>query len=304
MKEKEAERKEINNTELGVFEETAQLKKVMMWGLPGAETILGQLLPKNRSCFEKSFDVLKARNEMQGAMDLIHKQGIEIFVVKDEWAKMIQDKGVVADQSADELKKELKEKGAYFYDRFKNEREKEIEEEKQKALREAGVVEEPAGLEILESIDSVINADVAQYGENAAVVMNQRLSLNGFFCRDGENIPLANIFYARDQSNLMGSTWIWSSMKHDIRKAEVGIYKDVVRYSGILRDSGITEVEVEEVEDGVGKFEGGILFGCQQVLKKLLVVRTKLRKDKYSKHIWMRMSKLALDLWEVSRIIC
>jgi len=256
---KEFDNKEkINYREsLGVFEETAQLKRVMMWGLPGTETILGQLLPKSRSCFEKSFNVLKARDEMEGAMDLINKEGVEIFMVKDEWAKMIEDKGIKADQNADELKKDLKERGKYLYFRFKDERDKELEEEKKKALEKGESVEKLADLDVLDSIDVVLGADVARYGENAAVVMNQQLSMQGYFCKDGENVPLANIFYARDQSNLIGTTWVWSSMKHDIRKAEVDIYKDVVRHSGILKDSGVVEVEVGEKNGNLALFEGG-----------------------------------------------
>ncbi|HLE49420.1 MAG TPA: arginine deiminase family protein [Patescibacteria group bacterium] len=251
------EQKELKTPDMGVFEETAELKRVMMWGLPGAETVLGQLLPKKRSCFQKSFNVSEARDEMEGAMDLLRKKGVEIFVVKDEWAKMIQEKGIKADYGIDELKSELKDKGEYLYLKYKKERDEEYQKEKKEALEKGERPEEPAGLEVLELLDSILDADVKKYGENAAVVMNQKLSIDGYCCKDGENLPLSNIFYARDQSNLMGSTWIWSSMKHEIRKAEVPIYKEVVRYSGILKDQGITEVNVEETKEGVGLFEGG-----------------------------------------------
>src|SRR3989344_4016938 len=105
------EQKELKTPDMGVFEETAELKRVMMWGPPGAETVLGQLLPKKRSCFEKSFNVVKAKEEINVAMDLIKSHGVDILVVKDEWAKMIDKKGIKADKSMADLKDELKTRG-------------------------------------------------------------------------------------------------------------------------------------------------------------------------------------------------
>ena len=251
-----SEVKEAVTPELGVFEESSELKKVMMWGLPGAETVLGQLLPKSKSCFEKSFDVLKARTELQAARELIESHGAEVFIVKDEWAKMINDRGIDSGQTMFELKQELRERGVYLFDKYKIDREKEISTEKHNVLKEGGVFEEPAGLEVLDILNQVLDADVEKYGENAAVVMNRKLSLEGYTCKDGEKLPLSNMFYTRDQSNLLGKTWVWSSMRHDIRKSEVSIYKEVVRYSGLLQDQDITEIEVRENE-GRGLFEGG-----------------------------------------------
>ena len=39
------------NRALKVNEETSKLSKVLMWGAPGSETVLGQLLPSKISCF-------------------------------------------------------------------------------------------------------------------------------------------------------------------------------------------------------------------------------------------------------------
>ena len=244
-KSKTPENKEKQGVELGVYEETEKLNLVMMWGLPGAETILGQMLPKDASLFEESFDVIKAREELKNAMDLLEKNGVEIFKVKDRWAEMIESKGIKSEMSMDDLKQRVREKGEYFYNKYRGDRENE----------NGG--EDSADLDVLDLLDGVLDEDVRRYGENAAVIINQRLSLSGF--RDeklDESLPLSNIFYARDQSNLLGKTLVWSSMRHEIRKPEVEIYKEVVRHSGILEGYGINEVEVQNDGDK-GFFEGG-----------------------------------------------
>jgi arginine deiminase len=265
MTERLIKEREPQSIELGVYEETAEAKMLMMWGKPGAETVLGQLLPSSVGCFEKSFDVPKAREELTNARQLIEKKGVNVFVVKDEWARMIDDTGAKTDKSMDELKSEIIERGIYLYEKYADQREKENEEERQASLSEGRDQEEPAGLEVLDWLDQLLDADVKEYGENAAVIMNERLSLIGYMDEEkDEHLPLSNIFFARDQSNLIGKTWIWSSMKHDIRKAEVPIYKDVVRHSGLLDNQVVTEVEVE----GVGFFEGGdgiVNSGCAYI---------------------------------------
>lgn len=246
MKEKQTENKEELTPQLGVYEETDPLRKVMMWGAPGAETILGQLLPIRVSRFEEAFNVIKARVELEAAASLLGTSGVEIYYVKDHWAEMIRENGLVAEKNLELLKKELRNRGEHFYHRYKEERDLYYNEE------------EDAGLEVLDLLDTVLDADVEKYGENAAVIMNQKLSLDGYYSeQEDENLPLSNIFYTRDQSNLIGNTWVWSSMRHYIRKAEVDIYKEVIRHSGILKGSNITEIEVQETSDNIGLFEGG-----------------------------------------------
>lgn len=215
-----------SENQLGVFEETAPLKKVLMWGAPGSEAVLGQLLPKKVSCFETQFDVLGARSEFDSAEALLKQRGVEVILVKDLLAKMIEDKGLQADKSLSDLKSELLSKGHGYRAQYS----------------EPGTDSVP----IQKWLDIVLKEDAEKYGEQTAVTINQMLS-----GRDG--LPLSNVIYARDQSNLLGRTWVWSSMQHSIRQPEVRLYRTVLDHAGIFNKAGVEQVSV----DGGGKFEGG-----------------------------------------------
>lgn len=217
----------INKEKLGVFEETAQLKKVIMWGRPSTEAVLAQLLPKEISCFEFEFKVPTARIEFVNAKHLLETQGVEVICVKDLLAQMIETKGIKPRVNLEELKRELKEKGCEYHETYKD---KEI-----------------SSLEVLEWIDPILTEDIKEYGENNAIIMNDMLSL-----QSKNGLPLANVIYARDQSNLLGNVWVWSSMEHDIRKEEVRLYKDVLSWAGIVNSQ---VVEIQVTEDA--RFEGG-----------------------------------------------
>lgn len=203
-----------------------------MWGQPGAEAVLAQLLPKRISCFECEFDVPEAGNEFVKARSMLENHGVEVISVKDLFAKMIEAKGVKPRVNLDTLKTELKMRGKEYYEKYKDEEGK-----------EGGI----SGIGVLDWIDQMVDRDVATYGESTAIVMNDVLSL-----QSKSGLPLANVIYARDQSNLLGRTWVWSSMEHDIRKEEVGLYKEVLHWAGIVKPSEVAEVQVT-----AGKFEGG-----------------------------------------------
>ena len=213
---------------LGVFEETDSLKKVLMWGEPGSESILGQLLPKKISCFQTQFDVIAARDEFRYAKSLIENEGIEVISVKDLLAKMINDKKVEPGKDLKTLNKELVLIGHNYYEEYKD----------------RGI----SKIDVLSWFSEVLEADAVKYGEKAAVVINTMVAN-----RNLPELPLSNLLFARDQSNMLGRTWVWSSMKHPIRQPEVSLYKQVLDYSGIFKNSGINSIEV----DGQGKFEGG-----------------------------------------------
>jgi len=210
---------------LGVYEETASLKKILMWGAPGSEAVLGQLLPTEISCFQTQFDVLKARFEFESAKNLLEKEGVEVIQVKDLLAQMIEDKGLDTSKDLSTLTRELESKGNGYCTQHKEPRSKDVP--------------------VSEWLKVVLKEDAEKYGEKTAVIINQMLS-------GGSTLPMSNVIYARDQSNLLQKTWIWSFMKHDIRQPEVKLYRRVLEHAGII-SRGIDIVPV----DGGGKFEGG-----------------------------------------------
>ncbi|MBI4157992.1 hypothetical protein HY502_04035 [Candidatus Woesebacteria bacterium] len=211
---------------LGVFEETAELRTVLLWGAPGAEAALGQLLPTTQSLFYDSFDVPRAREEFENAEGMLKKEGVEVILVKDLFAESINDKK--ADKTADGLILELRKLAEATYEKNKD----------KPILADLD--------EVRTWIKKAIETDVARYGENAAVIMNSALSL-------GHSLPLANVIYARDQSNLMGNAWVWSSMRRQIRQPEVSLYKGVLEHSGLVD----TSLKVITVSSKDGRFEGG-----------------------------------------------
>ena len=225
--ERNTEKNQLENG-LGIFEETAPIRKVVMWGSPGVEAVLAQLLPKRISCFESKFDVPVARREFVNAKSLLEKEGAEIISVKNLMVEMIKDKKIAPRTSLENLTKELKERGSQFYEKYKD--------------------EDISDLSVLNWIDSIIEEDASTYGEKATIVMNDILSLQSKL-----GLPLANVLYARDQSNLLGKVWVWSNMEHDIRKEEVGLYKEVLEWAGLIKHSDITQAQV----NGKGRFEGG-----------------------------------------------
>lgn len=221
--------KQIKSKEstLGVFEETAPLKKVLMWGAPGVEAILGQLLPKKISLFKIQFNVPRARKEFTNVKALLEAEGVEVILVKDLFARMIKDKAQRPKTGIDDLKRNIETK-AYSYN-------------KQYGCRSIVDFDE-----ILSWVDDVLKADVKKYGEDVAVLINEELALNN-------ELPLSNVLYARDQSNLLGLTWIWSSMRHIIRQPEVHLFKTSINETGFFKQDKISQIQVS----GNGMFEGG-----------------------------------------------
>lgn len=216
---------------LGIFEETSILRRNMMWGAPGAECALAQLLPAEVSCFYEQFNVAGARSEFNNTLELLKKTSpkLEIILVKDLFAQMVRRQGLKSDLNLSDLLAKLDGKADEFYDKYK-------------------IGDSDHLKQVKTWMRDFVNEDVEKYGEKEAIYMNDRLA-------NFEGLPMANVLYARDQSNLAGNVWIWSSMRHEIRQPEVALYKEVIRSSGILGDN-IIQVEVNEK----GRFEGGDLI--------------------------------------------
>jgi arginine deiminase len=222
------ENKDIINTyELGVFEETSPLKKILVWGPSGVEASLAQLLPKEVSCFETEFNVMKARNEIGAAVQTLEDEGIEVVEVKSLLAKMIDEQRIEPQGGIRDLQIKLEERIKEYTDKYSGK----------------GMADKK---NVIPHIKDILEADVNLYGERAAIIINEMLSLRS-------DLPLGNILYARDQSNLLGNTMIWSSMAHEIRQPEVNIFMTTLRKSGLLNVEGLNQIEV----NGKGRFEGG-----------------------------------------------
>lgn len=218
---------QLRKPTLGVFEETATLREVLMWGPPGTEAVLGQLLPARISCFQTQFDVPAARREFEKARATLEREGVKVILVKDLCAQMIDGKKLAPEGSLVELKQKMTARALRYYKKYRVE----------------GI---SCPDEVLPWLDAALTADVEKYGEGTAILMNEILSLKN-------DLPLANILYARDQSNLLGTTFIWSSMRHRIRQPEVHLYKTILNHSGVIRSNRLEQVQIK----GKGKFEGG-----------------------------------------------
>lgn len=89
-------------------------------------------------------------------------------------------------------------------------------------------------------LERLLDTDIRVYGESHAVALNIALSYT-------PEVPMGNIYFARDQSNVLLDTCVLGNMKEDIRKPEVDIvYK-------ALKSLGYTQfLRVKK-----GTFEGG-----------------------------------------------
>lgn len=192
---RERETAEIKGN-LGVYEETAPLKEIVIWGEPGCETVLGQLLPEDVSLFWKSFDVPRARAEFRSMQQIIEVNGAKVIRMKDIIATHTEELPLIdIPKSIDELAIKIKERGKLYY-----------------KLYHVG------DLKVLDWVDGILAEDVAQYGKKNAIWLNWSLSLSN-------GLPLSNIMYARDQSNTLGDGIVMSRMRWPIRQPEVDLFR-------------------------------------------------------------------------------
>ena len=72
-----------------IFDETHPLEEVLVWGEPGIEALLGQLLPKSRSLFFSYYEVLEARREFRHLQTLVENEKIRFTRAKDALARRL-----------------------------------------------------------------------------------------------------------------------------------------------------------------------------------------------------------------------
>ncbi|MBV6396118.1 MAG: Arginine deiminase [Anaerolineales bacterium] len=219
-----------------VFDETHPLEEALVWGEPGIEALLGQLLPKSKSLFFSYYEVLEARKEFRYLRSLVENEGIRFTQAKDAMVQRLKKTGAPGEPSAlREVENLLLARADAYYETYR--------EEKQREFELAGNERDFDDVyqQIQQDIKRILREDEAAYGERAATRLNHLLSL-------AHELPLANIFYGRDQSQALTDKLVLSSVKWEIRKPEVAVFKQALVELG-YQDS---LVEIER-----GTFEGG-----------------------------------------------
>jgi arginine deiminase len=89
------------------------------------------------------------------------------------------------------------------------------------------------------------------YGESGTIRLNYLLSLS-------KHWPMSNIFYGRDQSQVIADRVILSLLRWSIRKPEVKIYKDALHELGYT--SAITDIHEGTIEGGDVAMFGNVCY--------------------------------------------
>lgn len=208
----------------------------MVWGEPGIETLLGQLLPKSKSLFFSYYDVQEARREFRHMRELIEGEGIRFTRAKDALARALANGDMPeAPGSLAELEKTLLARANEYYETHRAHKAEEFAREG--VHGDIDIVYE----QVREEIRQVLREDVRAYGEAGAIRLNHLLSLS-------HRLPLANIFYGRDQSQTLADRIVLSSLKWEIRQPEVEVFKRALHELGYA--NGFVEI-------GQGVLEGG-----------------------------------------------
>jgi arginine deiminase len=219
-----------------IFDETHPLEEVLVWGEPGIEALLGQLLPKSQSLFFSYYEVLEARREFRHLQALVENEGIQFTRAKDALAKRLERKALFGEpKTVQELEAALLQRAGQYYETY---REQKIRDFSKEGIH--GDIES-VYLKIQKDMKQILQEDLQTYGETATIRLNYLLSLS-------HEMPLANIFYGRDQSQALADKMVLSVLKWNIRKPEVAIFKEA------LLELGYAEALVEINQ---GTFEGG-----------------------------------------------
>ena len=219
-----------------IFDETYPLEEVLVWGEPGIEALLGQLIPKSKSLFFSYYEVLEARKEFRHLQTLVENKKIEFTRAKDALANRLKRNEILnAPKSIKELEQLLIQRANEYYETY---RENKIKDFSQEGIH--GDIDE-IHLRIQRDIKQILVEDVQAYGETAAIRLNYLLSLS-------HELPLANIFYGRDQSQALADKLVLSILKWNIRKPEVAIFKEALLELGY--EDALIEIDRGTLEGG------------------------------------------------------
>lgn len=219
-----------------IFDETHSLEEVLVWGEPGIEALLGQLLPKSKSLFFSYYDVQEARREFRHMQGLIEGERIKFTRAKDALARALSAREMPdAPKSIKEIEKKLLQRANEYYETYRS---RKIVDFSNEGIH--GDIDE-VYLQVQNEIKQILNEDASLYGEAGAIRLNHLLSLT-------HELPLANIFYGRDQSQALTDRIVLSALKWDIRKPEVGIFKQALVELGY--DNGFVQIDHGTIEGG------------------------------------------------------
>ncbi len=219
-----------------IFDETQPLQEILVWGEPGIEALLGQLLPKSKSLFFSYYEVLEARNEFRNMRALVEAEGIKFTQAKDAFVRSVKNKQIPNEpKNIVELEKALLQRANEHYETY---RENKIKDFSSEGIK--GDIDQ-VFLQIQKEIKQILAEDIACYGEVGAIRLNYTLSLS-------QNLPLANIFYGRDQSQALTDKIILSALKWEIRKSEIDIFKEALIELGYA--DNLIQIQAGTLEGG------------------------------------------------------
>jgi arginine deiminase len=219
-----------------VFNEVDPLKEVLVWGEPGCETLLAQLLPKSKSLFLTYYEVPEARAEFRRMQSLIEQEGVQVTRARDAYVRVLSRQTIPdLPKTVQQLKGKLLKRADEYFEAHKSEKRDELKSS------ELTISPDEVHQQVRRDIHTVLNEDAQQYGEENSIKLNHQLSFS-------YELPICNIFYGRDQSNTLGDRILLSNMRWNVRRPEIEIYKQVLNELGC----GKYVVEIDE-----GFIEGG-----------------------------------------------
>lgn len=208
---------------MSIQSETDRLHRAALWGRPSTEAVLAQLYPKDVSLFMGHMDVAKAGQETAAFADLLRQKGVDVMIVRDLLAQQLP----VRDVTKDQVVYQLFDKAATITERYG--------------------LNGSSSVNVQEMIVHTLEQDIAQYGEQKGLALAMALSLD-------YGMPLGNIIYARDHTNVVLGQRVVASMAEPIRVPEVALYEMV--YGNVFKYENSNPIIVPPGE----KFEGGDLY--------------------------------------------
>ncbi len=249
------EHSEEYRSSIGVFEETQPLRSAAIWGPPGAEAVLAGLYHPDDSLFHDRMFVSVARAEIVGQREKdpesgfvfdLRQAGVHVTQVRNELAILLDREAGKSDLTYDGVLQGLFKRADeimgqnYIFNpsKLNPRRNRRAKEEKPTFKVDVSRV----APRVKSDLRYLLELDMALYGERAALILNQALSLD-------EPMPLGNSLYARDQMNVILGRRVRSNMAKQIRKGEVKHYEKV--YNEVLGlDDPILIPERETFEGG------------------------------------------------------
>lgn len=215
-------REALGHQEFGVYEEVSTLKKTLSWGPVGTEAILSSMLNPDDSLYVGVVNPIPAREQYRNFENMLQKRGCEVIRVKDllVW-ELRKNKEALPAKNLREIEQQIIFKSQQLSKQYR-------------AVYTGD----------LHLIMPILEEDAAEYGEESAI------RLNSLLCQTmTDKLPLGNLLFGRDQSNLVGDTLFWSKMSKKIREPEVTVWK--LALNDYLANQKSFEVT------GEGRIEGG-----------------------------------------------